>query len=255
MRPLFLGCLIYFTEFVKSSAPLFTRDQLHKFFNVSDGVSHQFGVKNKFRPAVVKWDWDATIEGYRIPYQINASFPVTFLGYMGLDAKAELTKNLDKAKFMFAENTSIYLMPKRDTDTDYVEIMYNEFPGIWYNDLKRPGECLSSIGKQGGRQLIALGSCFNSVGSILHEFMHALGFIHEHQRHDRDDYVKVGVGPVADCARTIPHPDLLIKATAGTVYDYDSVMHYPVQHVCDIEVINKTISTIRFESLLIVTII
>ena len=32
---------------------------------------------------------------------------------------------------------------------------------------------------------------FDTVGTVLHEMLHAMGFVHEHQRSDRDDFVKV----------------------------------------------------------------
>lgn len=43
---------------------------------------------------------------------------------------------------------------------------------------------------QGGRQVVSLGgTCTYNVGTIIHEFMHALGFQHEQSRADRDSYV------------------------------------------------------------------
>ncbi len=47
--------------------------------------------------------------------------------------------------------------------------------------------CSSAIGRVGGRQKIYVGhdSCFDNDGTVIHELMHALGFIHEHQRRDR----------------------------------------------------------------------
>ena len=42
----------------------------------------------------------------------------------------------------------------------------------------------------GGRQRISLvDSCITRHGTIMHEFLHAFGFYHEHMRGDRDDYV------------------------------------------------------------------
>ena len=43
----------------------------------------------------------------------------------------------------------------------------------------------------GGRQEITLGSGCRDRGRVIHEIMHALGFYHEHNRPDRDRYIRV----------------------------------------------------------------
>ncbi|UYV66245.1 hypothetical protein LAZ67_4000969 [Cordylochernes scorpioides] len=53
--------------------------------------------------------------------------------------------------------------------------------------------CSSLVGKslKRGKQLLRLSPACNSVGSILHELNHAVGFDHEHNRSDRDRYIKI----------------------------------------------------------------
>ena len=47
--------------------------------------------------------------------------------------------------------------------------------------------CSSAVGRIGGEQRIYLGhdDCFDDEGTIMHELMHALGFVHEQQRPTR----------------------------------------------------------------------
>ncbi|KAH7983437.1 hypothetical protein HPB52_012049 [Rhipicephalus sanguineus] len=56
----------------------------------------------------------------------------------------------------------------------------------------RQGRCASNVGMQGGEQTVALDPrlCMG-LGQVVHEFLHALGFFHEHSRPDRDEYVDV----------------------------------------------------------------
>ena len=51
--------------------------------------------------------------------------------------------------------------------------------------------CSSSMGRVGGIQGLSLTSGCAHMGKIMHEFMHALGIGHTHQRSDRDEYVTI----------------------------------------------------------------
>ncbi|XP_065652522.1 uncharacterized protein LOC136079838 [Hydra vulgaris] len=53
--------------------------------------------------------------------------------------------------------------------------------------------CFSNyVGKQGiQKQRIHIGYDCDTKGTILHEMLHAMGFVHEHQRCDRDSYIEI----------------------------------------------------------------
>lgn len=53
--------------------------------------------------------------------------------------------------------------------------------------------CWSSVGRIGGRQDVNLQTpgCLKRIGTVLHELMHAAGFLHEQNRHERDNYVEI----------------------------------------------------------------
>lgn len=58
--------------------------------------------------------------------------------------------------------------------------------------------CWSSVGRIGGRQEINLQSpgCLTKKGTVIHEMMHALGFLHEQNRWERDKHVIVNYGNI-----------------------------------------------------------
>lgn len=79
-------------------------------------------------------------------------------------------------------------------------------------------------------QLGASPDCFQ-LSTVLHEIMHALGFDHEHQRPDRDNFVRLGSDYIedSDYKRADLNYALMIKPfmkTYGLPYDVCSIMHY-----------------------------
>jgi len=68
-----------------------------------------------------------------------------------------------------------------------------------------------------------------------HELGHALGFYHEHQRPDRDEFVRINWTNITssrrDAFRRVDSLSVTANAypigTGVAVYDFDSVMHYP----------------------------
>ena len=89
------------------------------------------------------------------------------------------------------------------------------------------GVCVSYLGKIGGNQPIYLDTrC--SDHEIIHELMHALGFIHEHSRSDRDQYVAVQWNHIEPdkVDQFDVSPPSLNEPLKGRPFDYTSVMLY-----------------------------
>uniref|UniRef100_G3NRD7 Metalloendopeptidase n=1 Tax=Gasterosteus aculeatus TaxID=69293 RepID=G3NRD7_GASAC len=92
-------------------------------------------------------------------------------------------------------------------------------------DIQPRYGCWSFLGQTGGSQVLSLqtpGCMWSGVAS--HELMHALGFVHEQSRSDRDQFVSI-------VWRNIM-PDQIhnfrkhVTNNLNSPYDYNSVMHY-----------------------------
>ncbi|XP_070542993.1 zinc metalloproteinase nas-12-like isoform X2 [Ptychodera flava] len=86
------------------------------------------------------------------------------------------------------------------------------------------GGCWSFIGRRGGPQKLSLAGDCDTLGTVIHEIMHALGFQHEQSRADRDDFVTILWKNIA--AEDIHNFGKYEIDTLGAPYDFKSVMHY-----------------------------
>ncbi|XP_071323868.1 hatching enzyme 1.2 [Trachinotus anak] len=92
-------------------------------------------------------------------------------------------------------------------------------------DIQQKSGCWSYLGARGGRQSLSLQSpdCLQ-VGVISHEFMHALGFVHEQSRFDRDNYVTIMWPNIwRDRLRNF---EKFKTDSLDLPYDYGSIMHF-----------------------------
>ncbi|KAH8388631.1 hypothetical protein KR093_011566 [Drosophila rubida] len=87
--------------------------------------------------------------------------------------------------------------------------------------------CWSSVGRVGGKQEVNLQSpgCLSRPGTAIHELMHALGFLHEQNRMERDSYVAIQYRNIQSSAMNNFEKAASTEAF-GVPYDYGSVMHY-----------------------------
>ncbi|NXS39871.1 MEP1B protein, partial [Balaeniceps rex] len=97
-----------------------------------------------------------------------------------------------------------------------------------YISVFKGSGCWSSVGnRQAGLQQLSIGANCDRIGTIQHEFLHALGFWHEQSRSDRDDYVSIiwdRIQPGKD--HNFEKYDDKTSDSLNVPYDYTSVMHY-----------------------------
>ncbi|KAL7469316.1 hypothetical protein ACHAXS_009583 [Conticribra weissflogii] len=115
----------------------------------------------------------------------------------------------------------------KDRSDGYAIIPYFIGESHYIRVERETDSCSALVGKTGGPQSVHLGVHCMTQGIIQHEFMHALGFHHEHVRPDRDQYVDIYFDNIID--RQIAEVNFAIDLDSETLwspYDYGSVMHY-----------------------------
>jgi len=119
---------------------------------------------------------------------------------------------IDKAIADYKAKTCIEIVP-RTNERDYVEFIKN-------------GGCYSYWGRTGGKQPVSLDRGCVHKYIVIHELMHAAGFLHEQSRPDRDQYVRINWDNIQSRGKS-----QFRKKTADQVrvigkYDLKSIMHY-----------------------------
>ncbi|XP_075158652.1 hatching enzyme 1.2-like [Haematobia irritans] len=137
-----------------------------------------------------------------VPYEIRGNF------------NAQDMSIIEHAIQEYHRRTCIRFVP-RSSEQDYISIVSGN-SGCW-----------SSVGRVGGKQEVNLQSpgCLTKPGTTIHELMHALGFLHEQNREERDSYVSIQYQNIQPSATS--NFERASKTIAfGVPYDYGSVMHY-----------------------------
>ncbi|XP_049300732.1 zinc metalloproteinase nas-1 isoform X1 [Anopheles funestus] len=139
-----------------------------------------------------------------VPFVISGNF----------DAKG--MQLIEQAINEYHQKTCIRFVPRMG-ETNYVSFESSD-SGCW-----------SSVGMIGGKQPVNLQipGCTTLVGTVMHEMMHALGFLHEQNREDRDSWVAIRYENIKPGTK-----NNFEKAKKGSTnsfgvsYDYGSIMHY-----------------------------
>ncbi len=175
-------------------------------FEVHDGLALAFG-------DIVLGKPDEPVEqGFFVPPPVqlwdSAEIPYA------IDDKITNPEQVEEALAFFQKQTRVRFVPFQDQADAIVFV---------------PGEkhCYSYVGKVRGHQPIYL-SPHCGPQQVAHELMHALGFVHEQSRSDRDRYVEVltdNIQPdyLFQFARV---PETLMETVKGSAFDYGSIMLY-----------------------------
>ncbi|PWU17111.1 MAG: hypothetical protein C5B49_09530 [Bdellovibrio sp.] len=116
----------------------------------------------------------------------------------------------------FFDGTAVHFVP-----------LTNERDSIVFEETK--GICKSYVGWIGGNQPIWLNPECGPT-EVAHEILHALGFVHEQNRVDRDTYLRVDFDSIEENHRSqfdkLTEPFMKVSGLAP--FDYGSLMLYPV---------------------------
>jgi len=143
----------------------------------------------------------------------RAKWPGAVVPYTIVSMNAQGREALRQTVAEFKAKTCLKLVP-RTNQGDYVKII-------------AAGGCYSYVGRIGGGQDLSIGRGCEYKSTVIHEFMHAMGFFHEQSRVDRDNFVNILTqNMVSGAASQFTKQRADVVQTFGHPYDYDSVMHY-----------------------------
>lgn len=94
--------------------------------------------------------------------------------------------------------------------------------------IKEGKACNSKVGMRRGKgpQQMIIDGNLCSKGSVVHELLHCLGFLHMHTANDRDEYITINWKNIRDDAKLNFKPFVAHVSMFDTAYDYDSITHY-----------------------------
>ncbi|XP_041845330.1 low choriolytic enzyme-like [Melanotaenia boesemani] len=214
MTPTFLFLLILSLTDVSLSAPIDSEDQTGQSMDimlrpqidpktpvVQDDIALPDTSSRNADPCTAKGcKWPKTGRYVYVPYYISTNY------------NSEESNIIIRGLESFSQSTCIRFVPWKPDDLHY--LYFEAKTGCW-----------SYVGRQNVGQYISLEKpgCLHH-STVQHEVLHALGFQHEQERSDRDEYVKIlfeNIKPEFKFAFEKVETNNLM-----TPYDFNSVMQY-----------------------------
>ncbi|XP_040266954.1 embryonic protein UVS.2-like [Bufo bufo] len=123
-----------------------------------------------------------------------------------------------------ADDNNLFMTAMQEFESLTCVRFVNRTQEVNFLNISSSDGCSSYVGQNGGSQPVFLSPGCIYRGIIQHELNHALGFLHENSRSDRNKYITVNYQNV------IPGKEINFNIQDGTTlglpYDYTSVMHY-----------------------------
>ncbi|XP_067119455.1 astacin-like metalloprotease toxin 5 [Centruroides vittatus] len=95
-----------------------------------------------------------------------------------------------------------------------------------YVEILNDNRCYAMVGRNKGINFVSLTDDCMYLGAIIHQLNHIVGFYHEHNRPDRDDYVKIfweNIKPKMESQFVMLGPNQMRTINE---FDYQSIMLY-----------------------------
>lgn len=178
-------------------------------FKLYQGLVVAYGDQLLGQPTTPDFPEEGFIDAPKVNYWPKAEVPYS------IDPKLTNPDRVERVIAYFNENTPIRFVPFSN-QKDSLVFTASEVP-----------LCLSYVGKIGGHQPVYLDDrCFDK--EIIHELMHALGFVHEQSRPDRDRFIKIHWDRIeADKQSQFEiAPTSMTSIYKNRPFDYQSVMIY-----------------------------
>ncbi|XP_054711653.1 astacin-like metalloprotease toxin 5 [Uloborus diversus] len=142
----------------------------------------------------------------------NQRWPGGVVPYVIMSDVEHLRTSIQSAMRHIEQNSCVRFV-QRSNQQDYIKIFSHT-------------GCYSHWGRIGGEQLLSLAGGCEPFGTIVHELLHAIGFEHEHNRSDRDDYLTVNWQNIEEkwfyaFRKLAPNENRLL-----TGFDFSSIMLY-----------------------------
>ncbi|CAJ0580994.1 unnamed protein product, partial [Mesorhabditis spiculigera] len=187
------------------NAELLTKEQIYKERTPIEAV-------NRYRPDIRNRGQRHKRNGVSRPTKLwpNSRIPYAISPHYSTHERALLAR----AVKAYHEKTCIRFVPRSGTEPDYLFI-------------GKVDGCFSEVGRTSGVQVLSLDNGCMEYATIIHEMMHVVGFYHEHERWDRDNFIDIIWQNIDRAALDqFGKVDLSKTSYYGQSYDYKSILHY-----------------------------